>query len=606
MPPAQAAAGGRAFSALVLLQVLTRAVNFLLGALLARSLGPRWYALANVQLQLVTSSALFLAKEGLRRACQRVYPGGGGTTLAHGVNLAWLAAPLTAISGLAVGLSWAHAQSGETGGDAPLVAPREHAITVWMICAAAVLEACAEPAWLVAQANGLIPRRVAAEGVALLIKAGVTAWLVLKWRERLGVAYAFGLAQLLYAGAYALLLVAATTTATAAAAIAASTAASTAAFTAASTAAGSSKASRASGASAIGQAWLLLLLLLPRRAAVESRGGTPVWLPASHRATCAQYCWQSVQKYLLTEGERLALVWLSPLTQQGVFALVSNLGSLVAELVLQPVEEVVFAHFSQHSAAARRAATAASTTSSTAHDGDGAAGALVDLPALARFHALIRGATLFGGVFLAFGPAYSWLLLRLLYGSAWSDSEAPTLLGAYCAHVCAMSINGVAEAFVTATASASELARLSRAMVGFALVYLLLAAGGLHVGGSVGLVIANCLNMAVRIAYALSYVRRSAAAAAVTSSSSAAAANAARSRLRLLLDTRVLLALCLSFAATNATGRWLGTPLSPPLHHLIHVGLGGVCLLGVGGVALKAEPELLIALRAARKGARDD
>ena len=112
--------------------------------------------------------------------------------------------------------------------------------------------------------------------------------------------------------------------------------------------------------------------------------------------------------------------------------------------------------------------------------------------------------------------------------------------------------------------------------------------------------------MALRIAYALSYVRRSAAAAAATSSSSAAAANAARSRLRLLLDTRVLLALCLSFAATNAAGRWLGTPLSPPLHHLIHVGLGGVCLLGVGGVALMAEPELLIALRAARKGARDD
>ena len=66
-----------------------------------------------------------------------------------------------------------------------------------------------------------------------------------------------------------------------------------------------------------------------------------------HGATAAQYCWQSVQKYALTEGERVVLVWLSPLAQQGVFALVSNLGSLVARLVLQPFEEAAFAHFSQ-------------------------------------------------------------------------------------------------------------------------------------------------------------------------------------------------------------------------------------------------------------------
>ena len=70
-----------AFSALVILQVLTRATNFGLGAVLARTLGPRWYALANVSLQLITSSALFLCKEGLRRACQRAYPGGSGAAL---------------------------------------------------------------------------------------------------------------------------------------------------------------------------------------------------------------------------------------------------------------------------------------------------------------------------------------------------------------------------------------------------------------------------------------------------------------------------------------------------------------------------------------------
>ena len=48
------------------------------------------------------------------------------------------------------------------------------------ICAAGVLEAAAEPAWLYAQTNGLIARRVVAEGVALVLKALATAYWALR------------------------------------------------------------------------------------------------------------------------------------------------------------------------------------------------------------------------------------------------------------------------------------------------------------------------------------------------------------------------------------------------------------------------------------------
>ena len=94
------------------------------------------------------------------------------------------------------------------------------------------------------------------------------------------------------------------------------------------------------------------------------------------------------------------------------------------------------------------------------------------------------------------------------------------LLAVYCAHVCTMSINGVAEAFVTATASPAELNRLSRAMVVFAVIYLLLAAAGLHLAGSIGLVLANCLNMAGRITYAFAFVNRASSASIKKSKSS--------------------------------------------------------------------------------------
>ena len=120
---------GRAFSSLVALQALTRLVNFALTTALARRLGPAAIGLANVQMQLVSASALFLAKEGVRRACQRVYPGGAGAALAHGVNLAWLSVPITALCAAGVGLSTA--RRGEGSGDTP-VSAGEYATTVWL------------------------------------------------------------------------------------------------------------------------------------------------------------------------------------------------------------------------------------------------------------------------------------------------------------------------------------------------------------------------------------------------------------------------------------------------------------------------------------------
>ena len=46
-------------------------------------------------------------------------------------------------------------------------------------------------------------------------------------------------------------------------------------------------------------------------------------------------------------GKRLVLVLSAPVDAQGVFALVSNLGSLVARIFFAPLEEAAFAHFSQ-------------------------------------------------------------------------------------------------------------------------------------------------------------------------------------------------------------------------------------------------------------------
>ena len=86
----------KGFSYLVGLQLFSRIITFALNTLLARDLGPQWYAIANVHLYVIGSTALFLAKEGLRRAGQRIYPGGAGAALRHGINVAWFSVPTTA------------------------------------------------------------------------------------------------------------------------------------------------------------------------------------------------------------------------------------------------------------------------------------------------------------------------------------------------------------------------------------------------------------------------------------------------------------------------------------------------------------------------------
>lgn len=58
-----------------------------------------------------------------------------------------------------------------------------------------------------------------------------------------------------------------------------------------------------------------------------------------------------------------------------------------------------------------------------------------------------------------------------------------------------MSLNGISEAFVNATANEVQLRRLSLAMVALSVIYVPAAAAALTYGGSAGLVIANVANL---------------------------------------------------------------------------------------------------------------
>lgn len=124
---------------------------------------------------------------------------------------------------------------------------------------------------------------------------------------------------------------------------------------------------------------------------------------------------------------------------------------------------------------------------------------------LVQFHVLL------GLVFICFATNYSSTLIDLLAGHKWSQGEgnAPGVLALYCVYVPFMGINGITEGFVQAVATKSDLSRLSYFMVFFSICFM--ASGFIFMYifemGAMGLILANMVNLGIRISYSWYYIR---------------------------------------------------------------------------------------------------
>uniref|UniRef100_A0A7S2RDF7 Protein RFT1 homolog n=2 Tax=Mucochytrium quahogii TaxID=96639 RepID=A0A7S2RDF7_9STRA len=174
-----------------------------------------------------------------------------------------------------------------------------------------------------------------------------------------------------------------------------------------------------------------------------------------------------------------------------VYALVFNLGSLVARFVFQPIEETAFAVFGKLNDIAGK-------MDSQNKDHHLSVGALVGT--------LCKTMCIIGLTFVTFGPSYSHLLLHLLYGNKWSNqTDAPRALGVYCVYVLIIAVNGITEAFVHAIGDKKSLQDFNAWLFLFSLIYLG-AAAVLLPFRAVGLILANCINMGMRILFSTNFI----------------------------------------------------------------------------------------------------
>lgn len=458
---------------LIVTQVASRGLTFIGNQLLLQYLSPGHLGLA-VQLETLSTSILYTARESLRVALQRrpqpARTRDGSLSSAHlqsCINVAYLVIPLGTLLALVSG-SWYFRKVGPE-----VYQSQDFELAFGLYVLATVLELCSEPFFVVALQFELVGVRARAEttaSIARCLAACGTALVMVKQSKSMSVLpYAAG--QVCYA--VCLLLV--------------------------------------YSAAAVQQArteqFSVTLSKITRVQSHEVYYLSVFSEPLLSLA--ATFYGQSVFKWLLTQGDVLILSFFADLNDQGIFALASNYGGLASRLLFQPVEESSRTKFGR--------LLAGHTVMKTPQGSQKPTDNAVQTNDKAAVQALSYLAnTLRGYLLLVMIPCISILphafpiMIRLLLGprSRWNAPQTTALLTAYSYYIPLLAVNGILDAFVSSVATKTQLAKQSLNMIVVTAIYLAVA----YVGmtwlqlGAVSLVYANMLNMILRIVYAIMFI----------------------------------------------------------------------------------------------------
>jgi len=325
---------------------------------------------------------------------------------------------------------------------------------------------------------------------------------------------------------------------------------------------------------------------------------------------------QGILKHGLTEADKIVLSALAGSYDQGVYALAASYGGLAARVLLQPIEENARLLFSRQGAlVAQHLETMPSDsveqkTIKKTTNGEGN-NTCTEKSSLASTHVkemedsycfLLRAVLYIGLLFASIASNYTSILLRILAGARWGlNAEASATLSAFCVYTAFLAINGTTEAFAYGVArSGKDVGALGviHALIGG--VFATLAPPLVRLRGAVGLVLTNCICMALRSMYSLFYASRY---FSVTGKLNKALSGILTSRMMLHIFPHpfVLVLFFSSYLVTRASNNHFyndhtATGANWMLHALRHISVGVLCVIIVMSAALRFDKELQLTL----------
>ena len=423
-----------------LVALLLRVVSFVCTQATFRLVPVSVLGQAHVELELVATSILFFSREGFRLVLSQRYDAAVAqyTVLVHTV-MAFLCATYYTVL-------WTGTDDDATNDDTAAAIlwslyPYQQAAVLY--CLAAWMEGWAEPRILYCLSTLQTTVKASAEGIGTIAKTmGGVVLLTTVAGPRVSPVTCFGLAQVLYAIVYNVVVVLMTRTQT--------------------------------------NAIRNTTTMTTTTEGDGQEATTTTTTTTSPYSLILTFTLQGLLKHALTEGDRFVLRAISANYDQGLYVIGSSYGGMAARLLLQPLEEN-----------ARLLWTIQSNNSPQ------------ESQSLTRsFTSLLRFVLCIGLLFATIAVHYTHVLMVLLG----QTTKAAPVVSAFCVLTACLALNGTAEAFVygVVARNAQQVAQLSMAQTMVGLLYFGMAPYCVqYYHGTVGLVLANTVCTGLRAVWAL-------------------------------------------------------------------------------------------------------
>ncbi|KYN21856.1 Protein RFT1 like protein [Trachymyrmex cornetzi] len=450
----------------IVFQIFCRCITFVLNAFVVRHVGQAILGVINVRLLLLESMILFLSREPFVKAC---LTNTADHNWAQVINLLWLTVPICIVMSFLFGYTWLFLLSTTE------ILPSYYTFAVWAVGLSCVIELSSLVVQLVANAFLFVRLKIILDTIMIVIRTMTFVPLILYYPEN--ALLAFGIAQLVAAIFY--------------------TTSYYAYFHY--HIKKLNKCSQKRKMSLKDNSDEYVLREFPFHTIED-------FLPCQLENNDSYFdtkltnlTWsffrQGILKQILTEGERLIMTIMPVLTftEQGVYEIVNNMGSLAARFIFRPIEDSGYFYFTQM---VKRDKTISDQNPVKVQE---------SVNVLTHLCSVV---TYIGLIVLVFGQSYSSLLLWLYGGSKLILPLPVLLLRAHCLAVLLLGINGVTECYTNATADNATINKSNLIMVYQSITFL--GASYLFATwfGPVGFVLGNCVNMSLRIIHSVIFINK--------------------------------------------------------------------------------------------------